>query len=284
MLKTLVMQIKKHIQSIEIKLTQVIRMSKRRYYTEWIKVYQGDQKKSWQVLNEILCRKHKNTTLPDTKIKRNSKNAENTTGNATNNVELANKFNDHFVSIGKNLSQKINQPHNVTFRQYLKGNYLNSLFLRPTDRDEVLKIVMKMKSSHTAGVDNICSKILKAIISEILELLVYSINLSLLCGVVPDMSKIARIVPVFKAGDKNDLHNYRPISILPVFSEVLERVVYTRLSDFLEKFKILSPQQYGFRKESSTSMAILNLLEKIHDCINKGELGIGVFLDFIKGF
>ena len=60
-----------------------------------------------------------------------------------------------FVAIGKNLSQKINQPHNAKFRQYLKGNYLNSLFLRPTDSDEVLKIVMKMKSSYTPGADNI---------------------------------------------------------------------------------------------------------------------------------
>lgn len=181
-------------------------MSKRRYYTEYITAYHSDQKKSWQVLNEILGHKHKNTILPDTKVKGNSKNVENTTEEVTNSDELANKFNDHFVSIGKNLSQKINQPHNATFRQNLKGNYLNSLFLRPTDRDEVLKIVMKMKSSYTAGVDNICSKILKSIISVIQEPLVYSINLSLLCGVVPDMSKIARIVPVFKSGDKNDLH------------------------------------------------------------------------------
>lgn len=71
---------------------------------------------------------------------------------------------------------------------------------------------MKLKTSHTAGVDNISSKILKAIMNEILEPLVNLINLSLLTGVVPDMAKIARIVPVFKTGDKDDFHNYRPTS------------------------------------------------------------------------
>ena len=69
-------------------------MSKRRYYTDCITVYLGDQKKSWQVLNEILFRKQKNTTLPNIKIKGNFKNAENNNGNDTNNDELANKFND----------------------------------------------------------------------------------------------------------------------------------------------------------------------------------------------
>lgn len=71
---------------------------------------------------------------------------------------------------------------------------------------EVLKIIMNMKSSYTAGVDDICSKIVKSIAIEILDPLVYCINLSLSHGVVPKMTKIAKVIPNYKSGDKN---NYR---------------------------------------------------------------------------
>ena len=71
--------------------------------------------------------------------------------------------------------------------------------------------------------------------------------------------KIARVVPLFKTSDLSLLTNYRPVSVLPAFSKILERIVYNRLINFLNKFKTLSNNQSGFRKNYSTAYALIQL-------------------------
>ena len=116
------------------------------------------------------------------------------------------------------------------------------------------------------------------------EPLTHIVNLSIESGIVPDQMKIARVIPLFKSGDNNLFTNYRPVSVLPIFSKLLERVVYNRLIKYFDKYDILFNNQFGFRKNHSTSLALLNLLDKITSAIDQKKYTIGVFLDLSKAF
>jgi len=108
------------------------------------------------------------------------------------------------------------------------------------------------------------------------------VNLSLCTGVVPDKMKTAKVIPLFKSGDNNVYKNYRPVSVLPSLSKIIVKMVYYRLIDYINKFDILNSNQYGFRQLHSTSMAILDFVEKIHTAADKREYSIGVFFRFSK--
>ena len=84
-------------------------------------------------------------------------------------------------------------------------------------------------------------------------------------GIFPDKLKIACVTPIFKKGDKSDKMNYRPVSVLSCFSKILEKIAYARLVKFLDKHNILSRNQYGFRKNYSTAIALVDICNKIVD-------------------
>ena len=103
-------------------------------------------------------------------------------------------------------------------------------------------------------------------------------------GIFPDHLKIAKIVPIFKSGDASDFSNYRPISILPVFSKIYERIVYARLLNHLADNQFLHNLQFGFRSNHSTAHALIQLIDKISQAIDRKEFTVGVFIDLAKAF
>lgn len=96
---------------------------------------------------------------------------------------------------------------------------------------------------------------------------------------MPDKLKIAKVVPIFKAGDKSLILNYRPISILPIFSKIFEKAMFDRLLKYLEKFNMLSPSQFGIRPNHATYMPILSLTYAISENFETNKHIIGIFLD-----
>ena len=156
----------------------------------------------------------------------------------------------------------------VNYKSFLQGNYINSLFFKDTTPGEIESITMKLKNKSSSGSDELSTALIKNFITLISKHLSEIINLSLTKGIVPDKMKIAKIIPLFKSGDNNIYKTFRPVSILPSFSKILEKVVYNRLIDYLTKFNILNKNQYGFRQKHSTAMAILDFVEKIHSAID----------------
>ena len=109
-------------------------------------------------------------------------------------------------------------------------------------------------------------------------------NLSFENAVVPSDMKIANVTPLFKCEARDDFSNYRPISLLPNFSKILEKLMCKRLVDFLDKHSILYEQQYGFRQNYSTELAHIELSDRIAQAIDKKEFMIGIFVDLSKAF
>jgi hypothetical protein len=156
--------------------------------------------------------------------------------------------------------------------------------LYPTCAAEVIEIVSNFKNKWSAGVDSIPINIVKASIVYIAEPISKIINSSFTTGIFPDRLKIAKVCPIYKTGEKGSFTNYRPISILPSFSKFFEKAVSIRLMAFLESNDILIRNQYGFRKNHSSYMAIVDMYDKISKAIDEGEYAVGVFVDLSKAF
>ena len=114
--------------------------------------------------------------------------------------------------------------------------------------------------------------------------LMYLCNLSLNDGVFPAELKLANVIPLYKASDPMLFNNYRPVSLLCCLSKIFEKVMYSRLLSFLNRFKILINNQFGFRKHHSSYMALMLMINQIIKALEEGQFVVGVFLAFSKAF
>jgi len=111
--------------------------------------------------------------------------------------------------------------------------------------------------------DDISTQVMKIAIPYIAPQLCDVINSSFSLGIVPDQMKIAKVYPLFKSGDRSLVINYRPISILPAFSKIIEKLVYKRLMSYLCDHNILYQYQFGFRPNHDTSLAVMEMVDQI---------------------
>ena len=177
---------------------------------------------------------------------------------------MANEFNNHFTSISKNINTKQNKfnPYNtdnITPLHYLTQLFRNpfpNINLKTVSTNEIKNIIKSLKPKNSLGYDGIPTKLLRVSSPFITSPLTPICNKCIFSGTFPDCLKYAVVKPLFQKGDKTNLLNYRPISILSSFSKVIEKVMYKQLQDHLNKYDILAQEQFGFRSDSATDKAI----------------------------
>ena len=201
-----------------------------------------------------------------------------------NKSHIANGFCKYFTGVGEQFASGIPPPTH-TFDTYLKTKrYHKTLFFNPTDYIEIERIIASLKSKRSFGHDNISSQFIKSIKLEVSQGIAIVINKSMESGIVPDILKIAKVIPIYKAKDPENCANYRPISLLPIISKLLEKVVHKRLYTFMNMQNIFYPSQYGFRPKHSTINAITQFTSDVLKSRDNKEHTVGVFLDLSKAF
>ena len=160
----------------------------------------------------------------------------------------------------------------------------NSFFMKPTDPNEILKIIMSLKPKNSTGHDGISSKLLKYLAPSLAFPITTIVNKSFETGIVPSKMKIAKIIPIYKAKDKMSMGNYRPISLLPATSKILEKAVHSRLYSYLKSKNIFFGDQYGFRPNHSTIDAVTKFTGHVYSALENKETTMAVFLDLSKAF
>ena len=256
-------------------LSKIIKTAKRMHYCSQLESSKHDIKSTWKILNEVLKRRKNKTQLSNSFLIDNKETSDLD--------KIVNEFCNFFTHVGPNLAEKIPKS-DISFNDYLKTNYPSSFFVNPVTSFEIVNLVLQLKSKSSCGYDDLNPKILKSVINSISLPLTHIFNSSLSQGIFPDQLKIAKVIPIYKADNPMLFSNYRPISILPFFSKILEKLMYKRLINYLEKHSILSSNQFGFRSRHSTTMAVLSLAESIQNAIDQHKTTIGVYLDLSKAF
>ena len=258
-------------------LQKTKRYAKKAHYLDQCRQHKSNSKKLWQTINHVI-RKTNNKSEVIEKLK-----IDNITEHRGE--VIAEELAKYFSTVGKVFANKIG-PSVKSERDYLNSIPVStkSIFLAPVTTTEINRIITNMMPKTSSGIDEINNKLLKEIKSVVLVPLEQIFNLSLERGVFPERMKIAKVVPLHKGKSKEHANNYRPISLLLTISKVLEKVVYSRVYEFLTNTGQLYVSQYGFRKKHACEHAVGELVSAIVKGFEEGKQTAGVFLDLSKAF
>ena len=165
----------------------------------------------------------------------------------------------------------------------MKPSILSTIYLTPTTNNEIKTIIKGLNLNSLNSLD-IKVKILKLVVDEVSNLLSFLINIIFATGKFPNCLKLAYVTPIYKSDDAKLFSNYRPISVLPILSKIVEKCIYSRLISFISKHNILCDSQYGFRKGYSTNLALINYHNNLTTKLHDNNFVISLFIDLKKAF
>ncbi len=266
-----------NLKSMNTNIKKSIRHAKKEYYSNLFNKLKSDIKGTWKIITSILNKTKNKSSFPS--FFRDEDNRI-----ITDKVQIANKFNSFFSTIGSKLARNIKNVDNKSFEEYLKKQINSKFKFHEVDEDSVNKIIDNLAPKTSFGFDGISTKLLKKIKITILKPITLIINQMLNTGVFPDKLKIAKINPIFKKDDETLFTNYRPISLLPVISKIFEKVMYQQVYNYSQEKKLFFNSQYGFRTGHSIDYAAIELIDRIILKMDKMDTPLGIFIDLSKAF
>ena len=232
----------------------------------------GNQKKFWKNIQDVLPSKKKNSNS-------NIKLADKASGKQIEDKDTASYINDFFVNIGPNLANKCNTQWK--FRGDICENNIEKI---TTNIEEVIKLCDKINVNKASCIENISSQILRDAFLSVPMKVVELFNCSFKNAKIPPKWKIAKVTPLKKAGNSDDVSNLRPISLLPITSKLIEKIVHNRIYNFLETNDILDNRQGGFRPNHSTCNTTATFIDEIYTAMNNNDIVIATYIDAMKAF
>ena len=251
--------------------TNNIRKAKADFHRNLLQENASEPKKFWSVIKKLF------PSRPT-----NSENSNPTVVDRKTRVARFSEYYRDAIALLKNAALPL---RNFTWGFKLKPIRTASKFkVNPIPVKFVMNELKNLKRKKATGLDGLPSDILKDCAFHIAEPLCFILNLSITTSTVPSLWKKAKVIPVFKTGNADLPQNYRPISILPVLSKILEKSVHHQFMTYLENNRLLTEFQFGFRKNRSTKMAATLLCDNIRKEMNNGKMVGAVFLDLSKAF
>ena len=242
----------KYYKKYRNKLHHLIKSAERKYYQELLLKHKPNVKKAWNIIKMVI-NKRKQRQISN-RFKCNGKTIED------ENL-IANKFNDFFINIGPELAKNI-PPSNKSPFEYITNVSEATFTINAVTDAEVANIIGNFNDS-AAGWDDLRPKIIKCIKYYVKLPLTHICNLSFVSGVFPTELKVANVVPIYKSNDEMIFSNYRPVSVLPVLSKLLERLMYNRLIHYINENRLRYKSQFGSQKGKSTEMALIVLVDHL---------------------